>query len=409
MFNLFCQQTKLICKQAQVTSFSDCSRLSRLLGIYGSIVLNNIVLSLNNIESRIERKRLQIAKAYERVLDRAWLVLGPEVASFEQSFAEFLGAKHCISVANGTDAIELALKALSVSPGDRVATVANAGMYTTTALLAVGAEPLYMDVAADSRNVTLQEVSRAIDEGVEAVVVTHLYGLAVPEIQEIAILCKNRNIQLLEDCAQAHGARVAGRRAGTFGDAASFSFYPTKNLGALGDGGAVVTDDPEVADKVSRLRQYGWTKKYRVEIAGARNSRLDEMQAAILSVFLPDLDSANERRRAIATQYSRSIKHPDIQVPAEYGDEYVAHLYVIRTTQREALREHCQACDIGTDVHYPTPDYRNPVFGDRYANTCLTNTERLSEEILTLPCFPEMIDQQVELVVRAVNSWSAVC
>jgi dTDP-4-amino-4,6-dideoxygalactose transaminase len=360
---------------------------------------------INNLSAHIALHRKLIDAAINRVLDRSWLVLGPEIDSFEKTFAAYLGTEYCISLANGTDAIELGLKALGVTSDDAVATVANAGMYTSTALLAIGAEPFYMDVDINTRNVTLQEVSRAIDAGVKAVVVTHLYGLAVPEIREIVALCKSRNVRLLEDCAQAHGAKVAGQRVGTFGDAASFSFYPTKNLGALGDGGAVATNNPEIAEQVLRLRQYGWTSKYRVEYAGARNSRLDEMQAAILSVFLPDLDLANERRRAIATQYSQSIRHPEVQVPPVYGGDYVAHLYVIRTARRDALRAHLQACDIGTDVHYPIPDYRQPVFGDCFANICLPNTECLAVEILTLPCWPEMTDTQVGQVIDAVNGW----
>ena len=360
---------------------------------------------INDLSERIQGYRAKLKSAVGDVIDSGWLVLGPNVRQFEQAFARYLGAVHCITLANGTDAIELALKAVSVDRGDRVATVANAGMYTSTALLAIGAEPLYMDVDIDSRNVTLHEVRRAIDAGVKAVVVTHLYGLAVPEIPEIAALCKSRNVRLIEDCAQAHGAKVAGQRAGTFGDAASFSFYPTKNLGALGDGGAVVTNNPKIDEQVSRLRQYGWTSKYRVDHAGARNSRLDEMQAAILSVFLPDLDTANERRRSIATQYSQAIHHPDVQVPAVCGDDYVAHLYVIRTPRRDALRAHLKACDIGTDVHYPIPDYRQPVFGDRFANIRLPNTECLADEILTLPCYPEMGDAQVGQVIDAVNAW----
>lgn len=360
---------------------------------------------INNLASRINANRPKIDEAINQVLSSGWLVLGPSVRQFEESFADYLGAGYCISLANGTDAIELALKALGVDRGDKVATAANAGMYTSTALLAIGAEPLYLDVHVDSGNVTLREVRQAIDAGVKAIVVTHLYGLAIPEIQEMAALCKSRNVRLLEDCAQAHGAKVAGQRAGTFGDAASFSFYPTKNLGALGDGGAVVTNNPEIAEEVLRLRQYGWTSKYKVEIGGARNSRLDEIQAAILSVFLPSLDVANARRRDIATRYSQAICHPEVQVPAVYGNDYVAHLYVIRTARRDALRAHLQACDIGNDIHYPIPDYRQPVFGARFATIHLPNTERLADEILTLPCYPEMTDEQVEQVIDAVNRW----
>lgn len=362
-------------------------------------------MQLNDLSARISSYENQINIAVSRVIESGWFVLGPEVKKFEKVFADYLGIEHCISVANGTEAIELALRALGVEKGDRVATVANAGMYTTTATLAIGAEPFFLDVDLASRNATLAEVERALVAGVKAVVVTHLYGLAVPEIRQIAESCARHGVPLLEDCAQAHGARVEGRRIGTFGDAASFSFYPTKNLGALGDGGAVVTASGAVAEKVAHLRQYGWTTKYRVEVGGARNSRLDEMQAAILSVFLPDLDAANARRREVAALYSARIAHPDVSLPAQGGDEYVAHLYVVRSARRDALRAHLRDQDIAADVHYPIPDYRQPVFGNRFGSVSLENTERLSSEILTLPCYPEMTDAQVAQVVTAVNAW----
>lgn len=362
-------------------------------------------MQINDLSARIGAYKSQIKTATNRVIESGWLVLGPEVIEFEQSFANYLGAMHCLGVANGTEAIELALKALGIERGDSVATVANAGMYTTTALLAIGAEPFFLDVDLCSHNATLAEVERALAAGVSAVVVTHLYGLAAPEIRQIATRCAQQGVPLLEDCAQAHGARLGGQRIGTFGDAASFSFYPTKNLGALGDGGAVVTANEIIAEKVARLRQYGWSTKYQVEVGGARNSRLDEMQAAILSVFLPDLDAANTRRREIAAQYSAKITHPNVLLPMQGGDDYVAHLYVVRSAKRDALRTHLRSEDIATDVHYPIPDYRQPLFGNRFESVHLENTERLSREILTLPCYPEMTNAQIEQVVKAINRW----
>lgn len=362
---------------------------------------------INNLSARITRHQAQIKASIDRVIASGWLVLGPEVKQFEQSFAAYLGASHCVSLANGTDAIELALKAMEVGSGDSVATVANAGMYTTTALLAIGAKPYFIDVDLDTRGATLAEVARSVEAGVKAVVVTHLYGLAIPEIALIAEYCVQKGIPLLEDCAQAHGAQVNGKRVGTFGDAASFSFYPTKNLGALGDGGAVATNNPKLAEKVGLLRQYGWTAKYKVEVPGARNSRLDEMQAAILSEFLPHLDEANTRRREIATRYSTLIRHPNVVLPQAGSAEYVAHLYVVRSQQRDALREHLRTQKIASDIHYPIPDYRQPVFGERFADTCLQNTERLANEILTLPCYPEMTDAEVDHVIAAINGWQA--
>ena len=334
-----------------------------------------------------------------------WLILGPEVQKFEGSFATFLGANYCIGLANGTDAIELALKAMGVGHGDRVATVANAGMYATIAMFAIGAEPYFMDVDLDTRGATLAEITRAVEMGVKAVVVTHLYGLAVPEIALIAEYCVQKGIPLLEDCAQAHGAQINDKCIGTFGNVSSFSFYPTKNLGALGDGGAVVTNDEEIAEKVRLLRQYGWTKKYRVEIPGARNSRLDEMQAAILSAFLPYLDETNARRREIAMRYSEKIHHSNIVVPKVGGSDYVAHLYVMRSQQRNALRDHLRSNNVESEVHYPIPDYRQPIFEGRFSEIYLKNTERLANEVLTLPCYPEISDEAVENVISAVNNW----
>ncbi len=362
-------------------------------------------MQINNLAAKLAVHQAQIAAAIDRVIASGWLVLGPEVKRFEALFAAYLGVNHCLTVANGTEAIELALKAMSVGQGDRVATVANAGMYTTTAILAIGAEPFFLDVDFETRCVTLAEVARAIEAGVQAVVVTHLYGLAIPEISQITRYCAQKGVPLLEDCAQAHGAQIDGKYVGTFGDAGSFSFYPTKNLGALGDGGAVVTNNSAIAEKLTRLRQYGWSAKYRVEVAGARNSRLDEMQAAILVEFLPHLDKANARRREIAACYTAQIRRPDLFLPEEGGAEYVAHLYVVRSSRRDALREHLRTMDIAYEVHYPIPDYRQPLFGKRFASLTLENTERLVGEILTLPCYPEMTHAEVNEVIAAVNGW----
>lgn len=363
---------------------------------------------INDLSLRTSAYRERLETALGRVLDNGFLVLGPHVSQFEEAFANYLGASFCVGVGNGTDAIELSLKALGVRSGDAVATVANAGMYTSSALMAIGAQPIYVDVDVCSKTVSLAEVERAIDAGVRAVVVTHLYGLAAPDVEQIAALCRAKGVWLVEDCAQAHGAIVGNQRVGTFGDAASFSFYPTKNLGALGDGGAVVTNDPEVATRVRRLRQYGWASKYNVESTGGRNSRLDELQAAVLSVFLPDLDGANKRRNEIATEYSNSIKHNSVVVPPIYGAEYVAHLYVVAVESRESLREYLKGVGISTDVHYPIPDYKQRVFQDRFSDLHLKNTEKLSTQVLTLPCFPELTDKDIDFVVRSVNSWPGV-
>lgn len=359
---------------------------------------------INDLTARIQAKRTHIDAALAQVLDSGWLVLGSQVKQFEVEFAQYLGVAHCVTLANGTDAIELGLRALGIQAGDAVATVANAGTYTTTALLAIGARPLFMDVDADHFNVTLQEVRAAIDAGAKAVVVTHLYGKPVAQLQEIARLCASKGVALFEDCAQAHGALHQGRRVGSFGDAASFSFYPTKNLGALGDGGAVVSSRPDVAAAVQRLRQYGWSTKYHVETGGARNSRLDELQAAVLRVFLTDLDQSNAQRRQIAKRYRAEIAAKRLSHP-QLGEGDVAHLYVVRCEQRRALQAHLKERGIVSDIHYPIADHQQAVFGNAYEGIELAVTQRLCQEVLTLPCYPEMSEAQVQRVIDAVNDW----
>lgn len=361
-------------------------------------------MKICDLSAHVDKHRIYIDRAVARVLDSGWFVLGPEVGAFEKAFAAYIGVDHCVSVANGTDAIELALMSLDVKAGDRVATVANAGMYTSTVLRLIGANPIYMDVDKDSRVVTTDAVLNAIGQNVKAVVVTHLYGQAIPQIEDLVTLCHKAGVPLIEDCAQAHGAIVNGKRVGSFGDVGCFSFYPTKNLGALGDGGAVVSNKQAVVKKLARLRQYGWSAKYHVESTG-RNSRLDEMQAAILSEFLPFLDSWNARRRDIASAYSAKIDSPGLVLPPIGLEDYVAHLYVICSTQRDALRSHLDNLGVSSEIHYPIPDYRQPVWGGRFADLCLPNTECLASEILTLPCYPEMTENEVQRVIDAVNSW----
>ena len=363
-------------------------------------------IQFNNLSFKMNSNKKKIVEAIDKVLSSGWVILGPEVKNFEDTFAGYLNAKHCIGVANGTDAIELALKSFDISKSDMVATVANAGAYTTNAILAIGANPFFLDVDSETFNTTIEEVYRAIKAGVKAVVATHLYGLAIQEISEIAKLCSKHSVYLLEDCAQSHGAKISNKFTGTFGDAAAFSFYPTKNLGALGDGGAVVTNNTEIASKVRGLRQYGWSTKYRIEIPGARNSRLDEIQAAILQIFLPSLDLMNKKRRDIAIRYSKEIKNAAVVTPKNISENYVAHLYVIKSKQRNLLKEHLKSNEIASDIHYPIPDHQQPFFGTQYKDLTLKNTEELSNIILTLPCYPEMPEKDVEKVISTVNEWN---
>lgn len=362
-------------------------------------------IAINDLGRHAASTHCAVHEAVERVLKSGWYILGREGEAFEREFAGYCGTKDCVAVANGTDAIELGLRALGVKQGSRVATVANAGLYTTTALIALGAEPVFIDVDYESRLMNLEHLGEVLNRGdISAVVVTHLFGL-LHDMQAVMGITSAAGVPVFEDCAQAHGASRGGRRAGSFGAAASFSFYPTKNLGALGDGGAVTTNDPEVATRIRRLRQYGWESKYRAVLSGARNSRLDEIQAAVLRAKLPSLDTWNDRRRAIAARYSQEITNPRVICSPVYGDEYVAHLYVITCDDRDGLRAHLSSAGIQTDVHYPIPDYRQPSLKGWNNWGHLPTTEALAERILTLPCYPELLDDEVARVVACINGW----
>lgn len=349
-----------------------------------------------------------LAECAAQVLRSGHYVLGPAVAGFEGAFAAYCGVSHCIGVGNGTDALEIALRALGLGPGSRVAVVANAGMYGTTAVLAIGAEPVFVDVEEATSNMCPQALDAALAGGgamPDAIIVTHLYG-RMADMPALAAIARTRGVPLVEDCAQAHGATSRdGRKAGAFGDLAAFSFYPTKNLGAMGDGGAIVTNDGILAMRVRKLRQYGWTSKYVNALAGGRNSRLDELQAAFLSHLLPLLDDRNTLRRGIAARYSSRIVHPGIRVPSAEGFDYVAHLYVVQVGQRDSLTAHLQASGIGCDVHYPAPDHWQPMHAGRFSAVSLPVTEMLCQRVLTLPCFPEMHDDEVDRVIAACNDW----
>lgn len=333
-------------------------------------------------------------------------VLGPRVEAFEAAFAAYCGTPHCVGVANGTDAVELALRGCGIAAGDGVVVVANAAMYATTAVLAIGAVPVFADIddAGLMDADTLGDALARASTPPRAVVATHLYGRMadMPSILEVA---QRHGLKVVEDCAQAHGAHIDGRRAGAWGDASAFSFYPTKNLGALGDAGAVLTADHAIAGRVRQLRQYGWSGKYVNALAGGRNSRLDELQAALLLALLPGLDARNARRRAVATRYSREIVHPCIDVPAIDGERDVAHLYAVRSARRDALAAHLAASGVAAAVHYPVPDHRQPSIADRYADVALPATDAWCAGVLTLPCFPELRDDEADAVIAACNAW----
>lgn len=344
----------------------------------------------------------QIADAISRVVASGWYVLGPEHDAFETELAAYVGVEHAVALGNGTDALELSLSALGVKPGDTVMTVANAGGYTSVATRLLGAVPVYADVSSDTLLLSVETATAALDaqpSPPRVLVVTHLYGAMAP-VAELVELAHSRGIAVIEDVAQAIGARADGRAAGTFGDIGTTSFYPTKNLGALGDGGAVITSDDELAAVVRSLRQYGWSSKYRISRARGRNSRLDELQAAILRVKLPHLDAMNERRRAIHRRYEQATSDA-FRVVNRASESFIGHLAVGVAADRDAARAAFDEAGVRTDVHYPIPDHRQDWPGP--AAVELPATDVASASVLSLPMFPELSDAEVERVVAALR------
>ena len=362
------------------------------------------LVEMNNLNFFSKINKSDFVKIFIKVVKSGKYILSNEVLNFEKKFSKFINVKHCISVANGTDALEIALKSSGIGENDLVATSANAGMYSTTAILSVGAKPLYLDVDLKNKSVIYSDVSKAIKMKVKAIIVTHLYGLANPVIKKIASECKKKKIILIEDCAQAHGARLNNKLVGSFGDIGCFSFYPTKNLGGLGDAGAIVTNKNSIANKAFKLRQYGWSKKYIVGVCGGRNSRMDEIQASILSKLLLGLNKLNTKRRKIANFYSKMIVNKNIIVPEPQGNNFVAHLYVVRTKKRESLIRWLKKYKIDTDIHYPKPDYKQKNVKN-YIKLNLANTEILTKEILSIPCNPYLKDSELKRIVKVINLW----
>jgi dTDP-4-amino-4,6-dideoxygalactose transaminase len=359
------------------------------------------MIPFNDLNRTPPALRAQLSASVQRVFDRGWYILGPEVTAFENEFAAYCGIGHCLTVANGTDALEIALRALGVGPGDTVATAANAGGYSTTAICAIGAVPRYVDIDPASMTLSPAALKIALDEGVRAVIAKHLYG-RMADLPALLSLTQAADVPLIEDCAQAHGASLSGRKAGSWGAVACFSFYPTKNLGACGDGGALTTDSDALAARVKRLRQYGWTSKYHSAEHG-RNSRLDDMQAAILRAKLPLLDGWNRRRREIAALFNDALQGSDVDHPRGLAKDFVAHLYVIRCAGRDALRSALASRGIATEIHYPVPDHLQEA-EQRYGSApSLPCTERAAEEILTLPLYPELRDDELAAITQALR------
>lgn len=352
----------------------------------------------------------EIDRAICDVLASGRYVLGPEVSAFEREFAAYVGVSHGVGVASGTDALELALRAVGIGPGDAVYTVSHTAVATVVAIERTGALPVLVDVERDTYTMDPESLASAVrtlrlPAGTRpaAVVPVHLYG-QMADMPALATIAGEAGLLIIEDCAQAHGASLDGRSAGTWGLASSFSFYPTKNLGAFGDGGLVATDDARVAERVRELREYGWRERY-VSTETGVNSRLDEIQAAILRIQLRHLDDGNARRRMIAAAYNERLKSTTIEWPrVRRGARHVYHQYVVEASNRQELMSSLHAQQIDTAIHYPQPVHTQPAYAGRLITTPdLSATEALVDRIISLPMFPELTDTQQERVKTALG------
>jgi dTDP-4-amino-4,6-dideoxygalactose transaminase len=352
-------------------------------------------------EHRVLREELH--KVWDNVLDSAGFIGGAAVEGFENAFAKFCEVKHAIGVANGTDALLMALKALGIGQGDEVITAANSFVATAEAIVHSGATPVFVDIDPSTYNIDVNQIEDHLTPQTKAIIPVHLYGQPA-DMLPIVDVAKLYGLKVIEDSAQAHGARYYGRRAGSMGDVACFSFYPAKNLGACGDGGGVVTNDPSIAEAVRRLRDHGGLRKYEHHVVG-HNSRLDSLQAAVLEIKLRHLEARNQMRRQHARAYGELLSQiPGIVTPFEpAGVSGVYHLYVIRVEQgsRERLQEYLQSNGVQTGIHYPAPIHRTQAFAGFCAYDCPV-AERYAREILSLPMYPEMKRHQVEYVAQLI-------
>ncbi|MBI5365459.1 MAG: DegT/DnrJ/EryC1/StrS family aminotransferase [Planctomycetes bacterium] len=346
--------------------------------------------------------------AIVRCIGKGMFILGEEVEAFEKEWAAYCGVPHAIGVSSGLDALRLILHAMGLQPGDEVITPPNSFVATALAITDCGARPVFVDIDPVTYNLDLTRLEAAITPRTKAILPVHLYGQPI-DLDQLLAIARRRGIPVVEDACQAHGADWKGRRAGSFGLAAAFSFYPAKNLGCYGDGGGIVTGDASLADKIRVLRHVGQKEKYQHPVKGW-NNRLDELQAAILRVKLPHLDAANESRRRLARIYAETIKAPQVTLPKETpGARHIFHVYCVRVERREALLAHLRARGIGALIHYPVPIHCQGAFAELgLGDGAFPVTERIAKEIVSLPMFPEMTEAEAREVAAGIHSFYGV-
>lgn len=365
-----------------------------------------MIVPFLDLKAANESVKPEIDAAIARVLDSGWLIGGPEVERFEQMFAAYCGAEHCIGVGNGLDALHLLLRATGIGAGDEVIVASNTFIATWLAVDMVGATPVPVEPDPRTHNLNLYLVEQAITPRTRAVLTTHLYGQPA-DLDALLVLCREHGLKLFEDAAQAHGARYKGQRVGAHGDGVAWSFYPSKNLGALGDGGAVTCNDAQLAARVRMLGNYGSERRY-VNAERGVNSRLDPIHAAAMAVKLPLLDAWNDHRRSIAATYLRDLAETPLILPGiPDWAEPVWHLFVVRTPDRDGLQSHLASRNIQTLIHYPIPPHRQQAYAfSAAAQTSLPIADQLASEVLSLPIGPHMPLDQVRDVIAAIREWS---
>lgn len=357
-------------------------------------------LDLQQINNRF---RAQIEARFKTILDKGWYLLGEQNTLFEEHFAAYTGTKHAIGCANGLDALNLIIKAYGFGPGDEIIVPANTYIASILAISQNGCTPVLVEPDIHTYNIHPDLIEEKITPRTKAIMVVHLYGQAV-QMEKIWALAKKYNLKIIEDAAQAHGAEYQGRKTGNLGDAAGFSFYPGKNLGCLGDGGGITTNDDPLAAKIRALRNYGSDRKYH-HIYKGTNSRLDELQAAVLDVKLPQLEADNARRREIARYYREHIKNPALILPQTYDEKaHVWHIFAIRTANREKLQSYLTQHGIETNIHYPTPPHQQGAYTE-WNHLSFPVTEQIHREELSLPMSPVLTDEEVQHVVEVLNAW----
>jgi dTDP-4-amino-4,6-dideoxygalactose transaminase len=346
-----------------------------------------------------------IDTAIARVLANGRYILGEEVRAFEDEFAAYIGVRHAVGVGSGTEALHIALAACELGPGDEVISVSHTAVATVAAIELTGATAVLADIEADFYTLDPKRLRALITDQTRAIIVVHLYGQPA-DLDPILKIAREHHLLVIEDCAQAHGAMYHNQRAGSWGDIACFSFYPTKNLGAVGDGGMVLTNNADLAERARLLREYGWTERYVSQVRGW-NSRLDEIQAAILRVKLRFLDDDNEARRDVAETYRKGLKDTGIGLPQiREGATHAFHLFVVRLEARDALQDHLKVKGVSALVHYPVPIHRQPAYiGRLKGSDCLSQTDRAASEVLSLPMYPELGDAEIDTVISEVQQF----